>query len=75
MSDTDTIAHYRVKLDAVWLHAVALGSAAAVRKRLNDADSIWQREAVELVGEQPVDTWHGPFPRVGGIKQWLVEVR
>ena len=74
MSDAaDTIAHYRVKLGRMWLHAVAAGDAAAALTRLGEDDAVWQRTGVELVACKPLDAWYGPFPRGGAIKLWTVE--
>jgi len=70
----DTFAHYRVKLGRQWLHAVAMGEAEAVRKRLADDDPIWQRPSLELVACQSIDDWFGPFPAAGRVKYWLAEV-
>jgi hypothetical protein len=73
MSDADTITHLRVKVGATWLHAVAAGTEAEVRKRLEDADEVWKRPGVECCASRPIDAWQGPFPKAGGIRQWAVE--
>jgi len=69
----DTIAHYRVKLGRVWLHAVVAGAADAVLERLGEDDAVWQRTGVELVACRPLDAWYGPFPKGGAIRLWTVE--
>jgi hypothetical protein len=76
MSDApaDTFAHYRVRIGGVWLHAVAAGTAEAVRSRLAAGDDVWLRAGVELLACKSVDEWNGPFPKGGGVRQWLVEV-
>jgi len=73
MSDADMIAHYRVAMGKWWWHAVALGTAEDVRKRLADIDQVWTRPTLELVASKPLDAWNGPFPRGGGVKFWAVE--
>ena len=72
-TDTNTIAHYRVKLGTLWLHAVAVGSDSAVRTRLIADDAIWSRPGVELVASRALDAWYGPFPKGDHIKFWAVE--
>lgn len=73
MSDSDMIAHYRVKLGPVWLHAVGIGAEAVVRQRLGDGDPVWQRASVELLASRPLNDWMGPFPRATRLRMWLVE--
>jgi hypothetical protein len=75
VSDTtmgDTIAHYRVNMGHHWLHAVAMGDAMAVLKRLKEDDPVWQRPDVELVACKPIDAWNGPFPKPGKMRIWTV---
>ena len=68
------IAHYRVRVGDVWLHAVRCGTEQEVAAHLRDADPVWTRPGVELLATRAMFDWFGPFPKAGTTKHWLVEV-